>query len=454
MSSNAKIKYSTISNGSIVNTGSGNIFINPAPKSEGSIANKSTKRSRDTFSQRVTSSQRKKEIAELKASTVQWYAARQKPKRHERKNDYFPTTAAQTQSLRKARNQKPNYILPHDITIDTSHIGFLGSGGFGKVRIGKINAFGTVAVKCVSLLGFHEEKERMAEQIMHEIQMHLLQRNHKNVVNILGYFSIKNYIAIVMDYMAGGDLQRLLLSDIDDSNIPFTLRLRFCADISSGVTYLHNGLNNTPIVHGDIKHANILLTANLDCKIADFGGAQLATLPKISGTGFQYTKGFVAPERLESFNDKLSKASDVYSVGATFYAIIRRRFRPFCPDNFQTKLSECTCPLKSSKKATEHFSLIKEQMLNCCEPSPENRMNIIEVRDFFLDHDRKCVVCGVAKTAKQVASLLQLYKVNTTPKEFFIPKMFSEISSQKEAKNKRLSLRNQKRGSQKRKRLN
>ena len=90
MSSNAKMKYSTISNDSIVNTGSGNIFINPAPKSEGSIANKSTKRSRDTFSQRVTSSQRKKENAELKASTVQWYAARQKPKHHERKKWLFP----------------------------------------------------------------------------------------------------------------------------------------------------------------------------------------------------------------------------------------------------------------------------------------------------------------------------------------------------------------------------
>ena len=169
-------------------------------------------------------------------------------------------------------------------------------------------------------------------RIKKEIEL-LSLSNHKNVVRIYGCSPFSDNVEIIMEYMAGGSLLSLMMRSADDcflvSIIPYSLRLRFFSDVCSGVTYLHHNFGDERIIHGDIKPANILLSKHLDCEIADFGGATIATIsdnitqPQPRERGAQETLGFIAPER-KSSDIRLSKAMDVYSVGATFYLILQR----------------------------------------------------------------------------------------------------------------------------------
>uniref|UniRef100_A0A3N7GCL0 non-specific serine/threonine protein kinase n=2 Tax=Populus trichocarpa TaxID=3694 RepID=A0A3N7GCL0_POPTR len=98
-------------------------------------------------------------------------------------------------------------------------------------------------------------------------------------------------------------------------------RLQIAVDAANGLEYLHNGCR-PPIVHRDLKSSNILLTENLQAKIADFG------LSKAFATeGDSYvitvpagTPGYIDPEFRASGN--LNKKSDVYSFGILLCELI------------------------------------------------------------------------------------------------------------------------------------
>ncbi len=81
---------------------------------------------------------------------------------------------------------------------------------------------------------------------------------------------------MVMDYMAHGPL----LGSVNLQNcnsfvtkkLPEHIALKYFRDIISGLNYLHN---NAQIVHRDIKPVNLLIDANDQLKIADFGVSEL-----------------------------------------------------------------------------------------------------------------------------------------------------------------------------------
>jgi len=185
-----------------------------------------------------------------------------------------------------------------------------------------------------------------------------------------------------MEFMAGGSLQKLMMKKSDNKKfvvptIPYALRLQFCADICSGVTFLHHNFGDERIVHGDIKPANILLNKNLDCKIADFGGAQIATIsdniskPQPQEKGVQWTLGYIAPER-QCCDVRLSKAMDVYSVGATFYLILQREHPSQYQDDFVKQMKACSsCTVYCAED--HHFNFLKKLVADCCNPDPKSR---------------------------------------------------------------------------------
>ena len=257
-----------------------------------------------------------------------------------------------------------------------------------------------------------------------EIQL-LKRASHRNVVRVEGYTSCESGIAIVMEYMPGRSLDDLLMSKrYDDKflveNIPCAVKLRFCTDIACGITYLHLGFGSQRIVHGDLKPANILLAADLTCKICDFGGADFATItencidtPKVQKRT-EYTQGFVAPERLQDSSKRVSKAMDVYSVGVIFYAILTRKNPPPKADDFKTILdnykTKADSLLEIENKAIGNC--LKEAMLKCAECDAQKRPEIREVRDELQVHMR---TVKAADIAQHVASILKVYKLKDLP---------------------------------------
>ena len=249
--------------------------------------------------------------------------------------------------------------------------------------------------------------------------------SHKNVVRVEGYTSFRSLMAIVMEYMPGRSLHDLLMHKRHDdrflvNDIPYALKLRFCADVASGITFLHSGFNDQRIVHGDLKPGNILLAADLTCKVGDFGAADLATctehfcvIPKAE-KGTEYTQGFVAPERLQDSSKRVSKAMDVYSVGVIFYAILTRKNPPKNADNLRKKLD-------NYKNKPDFFfgienkavgNCLKGALLKCAEYDSQCRPEISKIRDELEFYMR---TIKAADIAQHVADILKVYKLKDLP---------------------------------------
>ena len=159
-----------------------------------------------------------------------------------------------------------------DVKVIMSKLGLLGRGGFGTVRAGFIEYYGIVAIKVPLFRGSNMEMESVEKKYIREIEL-LHQANHENILRILGYSSYKDSMAIITEYMPGGSLRALLFCQDDEEkkflvpSISNALRLRFCSDVSQGVSYLHFAFFDQRVVHGDLKPSNILLTSDLKCKV-------------------------------------------------------------------------------------------------------------------------------------------------------------------------------------------
>uniref|UniRef100_M4DUV7 Protein kinase domain-containing protein n=1 Tax=Brassica campestris TaxID=3711 RepID=M4DUV7_BRACM len=169
----------------------------------------------------------------------------------------------------------------------------LGKGGFGMVYHGTVNIYEQVAVKVLSQSSTQGSKEFKAEVDL------LLRVHHTNLVSLVGYCYEGDKLALIYEFLPNGDLKQHL----------------------TGLEYLHIGCT-PPMVHRDVKTANILLDENLKAKLADFGlsrsfqsGGESQVLSAIAGT-----LGYLDPECNSS--GRLSEKSDVYSFGIVLLEMI------------------------------------------------------------------------------------------------------------------------------------
>ncbi len=105
-------------------------------------------------------------------------------------------------------------------------------------------------------------------------------------------------------------------------NRPFSMResSQMVADIADAVHYAHeNG-----VVHRDLKPGNILLTADGQPRITDFGLAKRTDRPSQLTMAGQIlgTPGYMAPEQAAGGSDQAGPAVDVYALGAILYHLL------------------------------------------------------------------------------------------------------------------------------------
>ncbi|CAF2056764.1 unnamed protein product [Brassica napus] len=190
----------------------------------------------------------------------------------------------------------------------------LGKGGFGTVYHGNLDD-AQVAVKMLSHSSAQGYKEFKAEVEL------LLRVHHRHLVGLVGYCDDGDYLALIYEYMANGDL-RENMSGIHGRNVlTWENRMQLAVEAAQGLEYLHNGCR-PPMVHRDVKTTNILLDERYGAKLADFG---LSRSFPIDGechvsTVVAGTPGYLDPEYYRT--NWLSEKSDVYSFGVVLLEIV------------------------------------------------------------------------------------------------------------------------------------
>lgn len=196
----------------------------------------------------------------------------------------------------------------------------LGEGGFGIVYKGVIDenvrpGFKStyVAVKELNPEGFQGDKEWLAEV------NYLGQLSHPNLVKLIGYCCENEHRLLVYEYMACGSLERHLFRRIA-LTMPWSTRVKIALDVARGLAFLH-GLER-PIIYRDFKTSNILLDADYNAKLSDFGLAKEGPMGDQThvSTRVMGTYGYAAPEYV--MTGHLTARSDVYGFGVVLLEML------------------------------------------------------------------------------------------------------------------------------------
>jgi class 3 adenylate cyclase/WD40 repeat protein/energy-coupling factor transporter ATP-binding protein EcfA2 len=185
----------------------------------------------------------------------------------------------------------------------------LGAGGEGQV----VKAIDHQHSRPVALKLRPVGPEQSREDLLREARVLLGLTPHPLLPLVRDDFFDGEQYVIVMDWVDGTDLARLL-ADRGTPGLALSSVLAYLAEAAEALTFLHT--HDPPIIHGDVKPANLILTRGGHVKLVDFGLSSTPGLEAPRGS----TVGFRAPELRDGARP--TRASDVYALAATAVALL------------------------------------------------------------------------------------------------------------------------------------
>ncbi|XP_028655967.1 receptor-interacting serine/threonine-protein kinase 4 [Erpetoichthys calabaricus] len=200
----------------------------------------------------------------------------------------------------------------------------IGSGGFGQVfKVRHVQWKAWLAIKCPP--SHHVDEKERSELLEEAKKMEMAKFRY-----ILPVYGIcKDPVGLVMEYMETGSLEKLLAAE----PLPWELRFRIIHETAVGMNFLH--CMNPPLLHLDLKPANILLDAHYHVKISDFGLAKwngLSSTDDISRDGFCGTIAYLPPERIKEKNRNADIKHDVYSFSIVIWGVLTQK-KPYADEH-------------------------------------------------------------------------------------------------------------------------
>ncbi len=260
--------------------------------------------------------------------------------------------------------------------------GLIAEGGMAKIYRARVQSVGNIE-RVVALKVLREnfsKDENLINALFNEAKL-LSAMNHKNICRVMGLEHFNGTYFIVMEYVDGLDLSRILRHFSEYHQLmPLEAAIYITMEICAGLSYAHRlcAADGTPLnlTHRDINPQNVLISREGEVKLIDFG------IAKANNTGEQTQVGvikgkfnYMSPEQARG--DKLDGRSDVYALGCVLYTMLHGTvpFRakkpldvalmhiekpfPTCSEKFPSELraiiAKCT-----SKRRSQRYQSINE----------------------------------------------------------------------------------------------
>ncbi|MGE0884662.1 MAG: SUMF1/EgtB/PvdO family nonheme iron enzyme [Blastocatellales bacterium] len=202
-----------------------------------------------------------------------------------------------------------------------------GEGGMGELYLGRHTRLAReVIIKTIRTEDFSPRQvEHLRDRLEREAFVQS-QLDHPNIVRVYDFIASGDTTCIVMEYVPGRDLRKMITRETGP--IPDYRALKLFKQVLAAIEYAHNfiyldksGTRHQGIIHRDLKPANILVTPDDIVKVTDFGIVKVRGVKGGTQMGFNPgTPEYMSPEQARG--RELDQRSDIYSLGVVIYEML------------------------------------------------------------------------------------------------------------------------------------
>ncbi|XP_042321263.1 NUAK family SNF1-like kinase 2 [Sceloporus undulatus] len=273
------------------------------------------------------------------------------------------SSSSSSSSPAAKRQAVKRHYHKHNLRRHYEFLETLGKGTYGKVKKARERSGKMVAIKSIRKDKIKDEQDLI--HIRREIEI-MSSLNHPHVIAVHEVFENNSKIVIVMEYASKGDLYDYIA---ERQRLTEQEARHFFRQVVSAIYYCHkNG-----IVHRDLKLENILLDANGNIKIADFGLSNVFQQDRLLQT-FCGSPLYASPEIV---NGRPYKGPEVdsWSLGVLLYILIHGAM-PFDGHDYKTLVKQITSgDYREPTKLSDACGLIRWMLM----VNPERRATIEDI---------------------------------------------------------------------------